>query len=247
LRYAVISDIHSNLEALNAVLAYFKGNPVDSIVCCGDITGFGPEPHECIEKVRSLPNFRCVAGNHDAALSGRIKPDDFNEDALAALEINRRLLSPDDVGYLSGLPESISENDTLFVHGSPRKKITEYLFLMEKFKNNISAFNESACFIGHTHHPLIYQFSLINGNDSFMNIDEDAEMYTLTEGKKYIINAGSVGQPRDGKPSACIVFYDSKVRTVNFKRISYDVAGVQAKMKKLNMPPTLITRLSSGY
>jgi putative phosphoesterase len=247
LRYAIISDIHSNLEALNAVLSYLKTNPVDSIISCGDITGFGPEPHECIEKLRALPNFRSVEGNHDAALCGKINSDDFNEDSLYSLEANKLLVTPDDVKYLKSLPESISENDTLFVHGSPRKRLTEYLFMMDKFRLNMSSFNESVCFIGHTHHPLIYQFNLANGSDSFINIEEESEMYTLSEGKKYIINAGSVGQPRDGRASACMVFFDSKTRTVNFKRIAYDTGAVQEKMRKLKMPEGLINRLASGF
>ncbi|MGD0566379.1 MAG: metallophosphoesterase family protein [Candidatus Goldiibacteriota bacterium] len=247
MRYAVISDIHSNIEAFEAVAAYLDKNPVDSIISCGDIVGYGPSPSECVKKALSIKNFRSVAGNHDAAAAGKIPADGFNADALASLEINKKLLGKDDLKYLSSLPEYISENDTLFVHGSPRKKLTEYLFLMEKFKSNISAFNESVCFIGHTHHPLIYQFNTLTGADTFINIEEDSEMYTLAEGKKYIINVGAVGQPRDGKASACLTFYDSKVKTFNFKRIPYDVPAVQAKMKKLGMPEALITRLSSGY
>lgn len=247
MRYAVISDIHSNNEALTAFLDYIKVNPVDHIICCGDIIGYGASPHECIEKIKSIPNFRSILGNHDAIASGKLNTDGFNQDALAAIDINLSLLTPDDFNYIKSLPESISENDIFFVHGSPRAKTTEYLFLMDKFKENIRLFNESVCFVGHTHHPLIYQYEMGTGQDVCMNIDDDMEVFILQQEKKFIINVGSVGQPRDSKASLCCTFYDTKSRTLTFKRIAYDVKTAQQKMRDLKMPETLISRLAIGY
>lgn len=247
MRYAVISDIHSNYEALAAFLDYIKINPVDSIVCCGDIIGYGASPRECIDKIRSLKNFRCVMGNHDAVAAGKIKTDGFNQEALQAIDLNLTLLRPDDFNYLKALPESISENDTLFVHGSPRAKITEYLFLMDKFKENIKLFNEAACFVGHTHHPLVYQYESGSGKDTCMNIEDDMELFILSQVKRYIVNVGSVGQPRDNKASLCCTFFDTKSKTLTYKRLPYDVKTAQEKMRALKMPESLITRLAIGY
>ena len=247
MRYAVISDIHANLEALTAFLDYLKVNPVDHIIHCGDIVGYGASPHECIEKVRAIPNFRAVLGNHDAVAAGKIKPEGFNQEALKAMEINRALLKPEDVEYLKKLPEQISSDDIFFVHGSPRYRITEYLFLMDKFKENIRLFNESVCFVGHTHHPLVYQYEMGSGNDTCMNVEEDMELFTLSPMKKYIVNVGAVGQPRDNKASLCSAFFDTKSRTLTFKRIAYDVKAAQQKMRALNMPESLVTRLAIGY
>ena len=226
---------------------YIKTNPVDHIICCGDIIGYGASPHECIEKLRAIPNFRCIMGNHDAVAAGKIKTDGFNQEALTAMDINLTLLTPEDFGYLKSLPESISENDMLFVHGSPRSKITEYLFLMDKFKENIRLFSESVCFVGHTHHPLVYQYSMGSGEDICMNIEEEMEVFTLTPGKKYIVNVGSVGQPRDNKSDLCSVFFDTKSKTLSFKRLPYDIKSAQKKMRALQMPENLITRLAIGY
>src|ERR1035437_8797814 len=161
MRYAIISDIHSNYEALAAFLDYIKTNPVDHIICCGDIIGYGASPHECIEKLRAIPNFRCIMGNHDAVAAGKIKTDGFNQEALTAMDINLTLLTPEDFGYLKSLPESISENDMLFVHGSPRSKITEYLFLMDKFKENNRVFFEIFFFFFFTPPPTFCQYSIL--------------------------------------------------------------------------------------
>ncbi len=246
MRYCVISDIHSNYEALTAVLDYLKTNPVDKIISCGDIIGYGPDPRLCIDAVKSLTNFRSVAGNHDAAASGRISDFDFNEPAKASLAANLKMMTEEDKNYLLMLDEFISENDVRFVHGSPRDCLNEYLFLVEKFRENMSYFPEKVCFVGHTHHPLIYIYDMSKAHGLCMNLDEDLEIINLAQDKKYIINVGSVGQPRDYKPSACVVFYDTKSCTLTFKRISYNYKATQEKMIKLGMPRELIERLATG-
>jgi predicted phosphodiesterase len=247
MRYAIISDIHSNIDALNSFTGYLKVNPVDKIVCLGDIIGYGANPCECIDAVKAIPNFRSTLGNHDAAAIGKVGSDTFNEDAKLSLDQNKALLRPDDIAYLSSLPESISENNLLFVHGSPKHKITEYLFLMDKFKENIRSFNESICFVGHTHHPLVYQYETGTGKDTCINIEEDMEVFTLSAEKKYIINVGSIGQPRDNKPSSCAVFFDTKSNTLSFKRIQYDIQSAQKRMREAKLPESLIARLAIGY
>jgi len=142
MRYAVISDIHSNLEALNAVFEFLQSNPVDKIVSCGDLVGYGPDPKQCINKLRALNNFSSVMGNHDAAVINKIDISNFNIDAKEAITINKNMLTKDELDYLNSLKTSVSENNLLFVHGSPRDPINEYLFLVEKFNQAMSFFKE---------------------------------------------------------------------------------------------------------
>jgi predicted phosphodiesterase len=242
MRYAIISDIHSNLEALNSVLEFLQLNHVDKIICCGDIVGYGPDPKQCINKLRSINNFSSVMGNHDAAIIDKTDISNFNNEAKEAIKINKSMMSKDEMDYLNSLKTTISENNSLFVHGSPRDPINEYLFLLEKFNEVMSFFTEKICFVGHTHHPIVFES---NGNDNnifFQNVD----VFELEDNKRYIINVGSVGQPRDNNPQSSVVFFDTKYSTVSFKRLPYDIEKTQEKMSKLNMPDKLIQRLSFG-
>jgi predicted phosphodiesterase len=243
MRYAVISDIHSNFEALSVVLAYLKANPVDRIISCGDIVGYGPNPKECIDAVRALTNFESTLGNHDAAIAGKIDFSDFNKMAQEAVRINKALLTSDDYSYLAQLKDKISENDALFLHGSPRDPINEYLFLVEKFEENMERFREKVCFIGHTHQPLLYEFA---GNPDKSGFYQTGDIFNLDPDKRYIVNVGSVGQPRDNNPMACLYFYDSKHMTVSVKRLPYETQKTSAKMMKLKLPAQLAQRLIMG-
>ncbi|MCX7698655.1 MAG: metallophosphoesterase [Candidatus Goldbacteria bacterium] len=242
MRYAIISDIHSNLEALNAVLSFLDLNPVDKIISCGDIVGYGPDPKQCINRLRLLNNFTSVMGNHDAAILDKIDISNFNNDAKDAIKLNKNMLSKEDFDYLSSLQIKISENNILFLHGSPRDPINEYLFLTEKFNQVMPLFTEKFCFVGHTHQPIIFEQDN-KGNGNFYRAMEIME---LDDDKRYIINVGSVGQPRDNNPQACIAFFDSKYLTLSFKRLSYDIEKTQEKMAKFNFPEKLIHRLSFG-
>ena len=242
MRYAVISDIHSNLEALNAVFEFLQSNPVDKIVSCGDLVGYGPDPKQCINKLRALNNFSSVMGNHDAAVINKIDISNFNNDAKEAITINKNMLTKDELDYLNSLKTSVSENNLLFVHGSPRDPINEYLFLVEKFNQAMSFFKEKICFVGHTHQPIIFELDS-KGNANFY---QSVEIFELENDKRYIINVGSVGQPRDNNPQVCVVFFDLKHLTISFKRLSYDIDKTQEKMAELNMPEKLIKRLSFG-
>lgn len=242
MRYAVISDVHSNLEALTAVINYLKANPVDRIISCGDLVGYGPNPKECVEMIKGLQNFTSTMGNHDAAIAGKIDFSSFNKMAQDSARINKALLSNEELDYLGSLNPTISENDALFLHGSPRDPVNEYLFLVEKFEQNMALFREKMCFIGHTHQPLIYEWA---GPDK-SGFYQTGDIYNLEPDKRYIINVGSVGQPRDNNPMACLVFFDSKHMTVSFKRLPYDVPKTKAKMDKLGLPPQMSMRLLMG-
>lgn len=225
MRYAVISDIHSNLEALNSVLEFLQSNPVDKIISCGDIIGYGPNPKQCITKLRTLNNFTSVIGNHDAAIINKIDISNFNNEAKIAAKINKSMLSKDELEYLDSLKTTLSENNSLFVHGSPRDPINEYLFLFEKFNQVMSFFKEKICFVGHTHQPIVFEIDSKNN----ANFYQDVDVIKIENNKRYIINVGSVGQPRDNNPKACVVFFDTKYLTVSFKRLPYDIKKTQKK------------------
>jgi predicted phosphodiesterase len=242
MRYAIISDVHSNLEALTTVINYLKTNPVDRIISCGDLVGYGPNPKECLEAVKGLKNFTSTLGNHDAAIAGKMDLSSFNKIASDAVGINKALLSSEDLDYLGSLKPLIGENDALFLHGSPRDPVNEYLFLVEKFEQNMSLFKEKICFIGHTHQPLLYEWAG-PGKSGF---DQTMDIFNLEPDKRYIVNVGSVGQPRDNNPMACLVFFDSIHKTVSFKRLPYDVQKTKAKMDKLGLPPQLSMRMLMG-
>ncbi|HRU38854.1 MAG TPA: metallophosphoesterase family protein [Candidatus Goldiibacteriota bacterium] len=241
MRYAVISDVHSNYEALKAVLDYLKSNPVDTIVCLGDITGYGASPRECIAEIRAQKNMVCLAGDHDLAACGN-GAEHLSREAKMALEINKGMLLKEDTDYLASLKSSYHGDSELFVHASPRDNVNEYLFLVEKFQENMRFFKERICFIGHTHQPLLYEWAE-PGKSGFY---QTGEIFNLDADKRYIINVGSVGQPRDNNPMACLYFYDSKHLTVSVKRLPYNVQASQDKMSKAGIPPQLVMRLAMG-
>jgi len=240
----MIADIHSNIEALKVVIKQIQGSGVDRTICLGDIVGYGPNPKECIELIKTLPDVEVILGNHDAAVINKTEIKDFNEYAKQAIEINKGLLTEEDKEYLTTLKEKHTETDILFVHGSPRDPLNEYLLTMKKLQENIELFNEKICFGGHTHLPLVYSRSG-SGEDHIEN-PEDNQEFKLLEDRKYIINVGSVGQPRDGDNRACFVYYDTSENKITYCRLKYDIESVQKKMKNLQLPKFLINRLSEG-
>lgn len=245
MKYAVISDIHSNFESLSAVVADIRVSGVDKVICLGDVVGYGPNPAECVAAIKELAPALWIAGNHDAAVSDKLSTKDFSEDAAAAIEINKNLTSKEEKDFLASVPYSASDSAVFFVHGSPRNPLSEYLHSFEKLRQNISLFDGKICFVGHTHKPLIY--SVDESGLELTQIPEgDSMEFHLISGRKYIINAGSVGQPRDGDKRSCFLYYDSDADIITYRRIPYDIAAVKAKMSALHLPEFLINRLDEG-
>ena len=244
MKYAIISDIHSNKEALQSVLDDISKNRVDKIICLGDIVGYGPNPKECIELLKSLPNVEVILGNHDAAIIEKTNIADFNDNAKEAIKINKTLITETELEYISSLKMSYAENGVLFVHGSPRDPINEYLMTMKKLQENMELFSEKICFVGHTHLPLVYVKTDL-GTDYIENIEGNQEISIMAD-RRYIINTGSVGQPRDGDTRACFLYYDTSENKVTYCRLKYDIESVQKKMKDLQLPEFLINRLTEG-
>jgi len=242
-RYAIIADIHANLAAFTAVLDDIarKGG-VEEVWCLGDVVGYGPDPHQCIELLRHYDHV-CVAGNHDWAAIGKLSLSEFNPDAAAACRWTAQQLSPEDVAYLESLPLVMEKDDFTLVHGSPREPIWEYLLSIGSAKQNFTYFQSQFCLVGHSHVPLVFRYTE-TGGCSFSPFLTSSR---LALGKsRLIINPGGVGQPRDGDPRASYAIYDSQTRTIRLYRIPYDINLTQNRMVEHNLPVRLVARLSHG-
>lgn len=247
MRYLVLSDIHSNLEAFQAVLD--DAGPVDRIWCLGDVVGYGPDPNACVDLLRSKPHL-CVAGNHDWATLGKLDLRDFNVDAREANLWNREQLTPDNLAYLEALPESIVEGEFTLAHGSPCEPIWEYITDSSTAFESFGCFDTLYCFVGHTHTPVIYR---LDGEHSEVGEHEAEPMVELSDGsvklgsERLIINPGSVGQPRDGDFRAGYVLLDVEACTLVHRRVPYPFRRTQEKMTGHGLPPRLIVRLGFGW
>lgn len=237
MRYAILADIHGNLPALEAVLSDIEGRGgVDEIWCLGDIVGYGPDPHSCIELLRQYKHV-CVAGNHDWAAIGKLGVDDFNPYAAAAALWTARQLSTSDIDYLKSLPLRLVKGDFTLVHGSPREPIWEYILSPLEAAVNFEYFSTPFCLVGHSHVPLLFRS---NGQMTYL-----PEKMALEE-KPLILNPGGVGQPRDGDPRASYAIYDEGEKVFYHFRIPYDIATTQRRMMEAGLPLPLALRLSYG-
>lgn len=244
MKIAIVADIHSNYEAFVATLDEIKKEKVDKIYCCGDIVGYGPEPNECIELIRQH-NIFSVLGNHDVAVLDKVDISWFREEAQEAIFINKNLISTENLSYLGSLHENEKVDDLLIVHGSPMDNIFEYLFTISSLRRNAKFMKEQICFCGHTHQPMVYAINL-NSFEEKIDIPKNGSKFCIDNNYKYIINVGSVGQPRDGDNRASFVIYNLDDKTITFSRVEYNIKIVQDKMKKLNLPEFLIRRLEFG-
>jgi len=238
----LISDIHANLTALEAVLA--DAGSFDAAWCLGDLVGYGPDPNECVERVAALPNLQCVMGNHDAAALRRIEIDAFNPEARAALLWTQQRLSPANIAFLSQLPEMITVDQITLAHGSPRQPIWEYLLDTRTATVNFDYFDTLYCFVGHTHLPVIYYLP-DDQRMAHLIVPENTTQVTLAP--RAIINPGSVGQPRDRDPRAAYALLDMDDYTWAWHRVAYDIARVQERMRQAELPERHIVRLSAGW
>lgn len=241
-RICLISDIHGNLPALELVKSAVDG--CDEWWNAGDIVGYGPFPNECILLCRNL-KMKCVAGNHDLGSIGKIQLHDFNEFARYACEWTSRRLTVESREYLTSLP-LIREvrSDIGLYHGSFRDPVWEYVIHPFQALENFRDCDFSVSFIGHSHVPMI--FVLSESGDLSAGVPDDGFEITFERGARYIVNVGSVGQPRDGDPRACFVIYDMEARSIRFHRIEYPIEKVQAKMLEVGLPEYLAFRLSFG-
>lgn len=239
MKIGIISDIHSNLEALEAVLESLKKESVDRILCLGDLVGYGPDPNDCIERVMEASDV-VIAGNHDQGAVGLTPLEHFNENARLALEWSMETIDPHLLETLATLPTIHEENLFLAVHATPNEPTRwHYLFSEAQIINNLEALTLPRCFVGHSHVPVAF----VLDPDHDVLVQEAAEV-RFQEGRKYLINVGSVGQPRDGDPRAAFGIYEGD--RFSLKRVEYNIAATQKKMRTHHLPSQLIERLSIG-
>jgi diadenosine tetraphosphatase ApaH/serine/threonine PP2A family protein phosphatase len=239
-RVGIISDLHSNLAALDAVLAHMGS--VDAVWCLGDVVGYGPDPNECIARLRER-GVRCIAGNHDWAAVGRVGTEEFNRDAAAAIQWTARQLTPEARAWLAALEPLHVEDDVTLAHGSPYDPIWEYVLSEPVAARAFRYFATALCLVGHTHIPC----SFVEETPGRVVGTYRGEGAVLAlEGRRALANPGSVGQPRDGDPRAAYLLFDRAAGRLTWRRTSYPVAVTQAKMARAGLPPRLASRLAFG-
>jgi predicted phosphodiesterase len=242
-RIGVISDIHSNLDALEAVLAAM--GPVDQVWCLGDIVGYGPQPNECVATLAELPKHVAVAGNHDWAAVGRIGVEDFNPYAAAAARWTADQLTPESRDYLQRLSTKLVSGEFTLAHGSPRHPLWEYLLSPASADVSFGHFDGPFCLVGHTHIPSI--FVRVDGGEVVVRrVVDDAVVQLDRPGCRFILNPGSAGQPRDEDPRASFLIVDTDQRNATWRRVAYPIEQTQQKMRRVGLPAKLVDRLSKG-
>lgn len=243
MRIAIISDIHSNLEALSAVFHDIESLNIDEIICLGDIIGYGPNPNECI----NLINKKCpiiLLGNHDVAVLDTLSTQNFNINAKLAIEWTVKELSPESRKFLENLPISKIDGNKKYVHATPYKpRMWYYITSIEEAIFNFQFFDTTFCFVGHTHIPVTISLD----NTKKINVTQE-ETLDLSENDDahFLINVGSIGQPRDRNPKASYGIIDTEASIFSLRRIKYDIKKCQGKMRKHKLPEFLIARLAEG-
>jgi diadenosine tetraphosphatase ApaH/serine/threonine PP2A family protein phosphatase len=242
MRVLVISDIHANLTALDTVLA--DAGEVGAVWCLGDLVGYGPDPNECIERIRSLPNLLCLIGNHDAGTLGSIDVDSFNTDARLSILWTQKTINAENRAFLELLPERLVYGQTTLVHGSPRNPVWEYILEARIARFNFEYFETPYCFVGHSHLPVMYQYPNSHGDLRLAILDANQ---ALVVQPRAILNPGSVGQPRDRDPRAAYAIFDTETNTWEQRRVSYDVHAVQERIRQAGLPERHAIRLAEGW
>lgn len=241
MRYGIFSDIHANLEALEAVLAELEKARVDEILCLGDIVGYGPNPNECIALVKEKVHC-CLAGNHDVAPLGGLELQYFNEAARAAIEWTAGALTSESKAFLQALSLTRAYETFFIVHATPLEpEKWGYILSMADAVSNFAGFSQQTCFVGHSHSAWCIEKS---GDDHYDGRDDYP--ITLKENSRYLINVGSVGQPRDRNPSAAFAILDVDNKTFDLRRVPYDIATTQKKILQAGLPEVLAERLAFG-
>jgi diadenosine tetraphosphatase ApaH/serine/threonine PP2A family protein phosphatase len=239
MRLAVLSDIHANLAALDAVRDDLPA--VDEIWVLGDIVGYGPQPSEVIAALQEM-GARSVMGNHDGAAIGTVDTSWFNPDAARAIAWTAEVIDENARAYLATLPERRRDGELTAVHGSPRDPTWEYITGPAVAAANLGAFETRCCLHGHTHIPIV--FGADDGTVQVVPAIPGAPI--AIDATRALVNPGSVGQPRDGNPAASYLLLDTDQWRAEFRRVRYDIARTQALMREVELPPRLVERLSYG-
>jgi diadenosine tetraphosphatase ApaH/serine/threonine PP2A family protein phosphatase len=241
MRVAVVSDIHSNLHALEAVLAAVEAEAPDELWCLGDLVGYGPRPNECCAAIAEHANV-CLAGNHDLVVLGTLDMTDFAGEAALAAEWTRGVLDEEARAFLAPLEPQAKRNGVTLYHGSARDPVWEYVLSDEAAWWTFQVAKEPLMLVGHSHVPLTISF---DGETLEGGVAGDGAEIDLSE-KRRLLNPGSVGQPRQGDPRACFLLLDLDARRATFRRVGYDIEQTQREMRDAELPELLVTRLALG-
>jgi predicted phosphodiesterase len=239
MKFAIIADIHSNLEALQVVLADIKEQKCTHYACVGDVVGYGANPKECLDIIRSM-GMPCVKGNHDEYCSTDEELDGFNPHAAEAVNWTRQQLTAEDRQWLRDLKYFRLVTSFSMVHATldgPQR--WGYVFDKLAAAASFTYQNTAVCFFGHTHVPVAFIRDTVVKGGTYSK-------FKVEPGRKYFINVGSVGQPRDNNPKAAYVTYDVDEGTIELRRLDYDIPAAQKKILDAGLPPRLAERLAFG-
>lgn len=242
MRILIVSDIHANLTALRAVVVH--AGPVDAVWNLGDTVGYGPRPRECVELMMQLGADPSLMGNHDLACIGELSLQEFNDVARYAAEWTVAELGDEHRSYLGSLPTTTSIGDVTLAHASPREPVWEYVDCVPVATANFRHFQSTTCLVGHTHRAMIATLEPEQQEASIAPL-RDGDAVQL-EGARFLINPGSVGQPRNRDPRAAFGIMDTDERTFTAHRAAYDVTETQRQMEAAGLPDLLVARLSIG-
>jgi len=243
MRVLVISDIHANYTALEAVLK--DAGEVDETWCLGDLVGYGPDPNAVVEEVREIKNLTCLLGNHDVAVIGRIPFEAFNGDARRTLEYHEKVLSADNMEFLRSLPQNLKvREDASLVHGSPRDSVWEYILNTLSARLNFDHFTTPWCMVGHSHLQCMFRLNTENDRVTLEPM-RPGELVKLKP--RLIMNPGSVGQPRDRDPRSAYAIYDTEAKTWEPRRVKYNIEEVQKRIREAKLPEKHAIRLMEGW
>ncbi len=245
--WGIFSDVHANYEALKAVFDFYEKKRVKRFICCGDIVGYGPEPEKCLRMISSLKDLVYVMGNHDAALCGKMDSKWFREAAREAIELNKKEISEEMLSFLRKAVDFVQSSRYTVVHGSPRNHLKEYMLTRSQFMENLDYWKISPCLFGHSHIPAFFEYNK-TGNVLTTYDLEQISAISLKEENVYMLNPGSVGQPRDSNPKASCALYsdDGDKKRFEVFRIEYDIEKTRQEMEKKNYPRMFIDRLKFG-
>lgn len=242
MRYLVFSDVHSNFPALQSVL--MDAPDYDEALCLGDLVGYGPNPNECVDRVQDL-ELTCIAGNHDWGAIGRADLTVFNREARQALIWTQQQMSASVQSFLGSLEPKLELTDSILLsHGSPRDPVWEYMVDVGTATDNFRHFDFQIGLVGHSHVPTVFEMPSPDGRARLLSGEVD-QLIEL-QGRRLILNPGSVGQPRDGDPRSSYAMLDTEAMRWTFRRVEYPVEITQERMRAAELPVRLINRLSVG-
>lgn len=241
MRIAVFSDIHANLHALETVLGEIDAESVDELWCLGDLVGYGPRPNECVDLVRERATLS-LCGNHDLAVLGSLDIAEFSGDAAQAAQWTREVLGEEQRQWLAGLAPTAEPADAQLFHGSPRDPVWDYVLSEEAAYASLLATSAPLVLVGHSHVALALSWdgSTMTGGLA------PAETTASLTGRRWLLNPGSVGQPRDGDRRAAWLLLDTDAGRASFRRVEYPIEQTQAEMAEVSLPPALALRLAHG-